>query len=42
MSDKDLLTPTEVVDFSQKKYEQNLKENTFNRDEQGKDGKGEN
>lgn len=42
MSDKDLLTPTEVVDFDQKKYEQNLKENTFNRDEQGKDGKGEN
>jgi hypothetical protein len=42
MTDKDLLTPTEVVDFDQKKYEQNLKENTFNRDEQGKDGKGEN
>ncbi len=41
MSDKDLLTPTEVVDFDQKKYEQNIKENTFDRDEQGKDGKGE-
>lgn len=39
MSDKDLLTPTEVVDFDKKKYEQNIKDNTFNRGSDGKDGK---
>lgn len=41
MAEKDLLKPTEVVDFDKKKYEQNLKDNSFDRDEQGKDGKGE-
>lgn len=36
---EDLLKPTEVVDFDQDKYEQNLKDNDFNRDEDGEDGK---
>ena len=39
MTDKDLLQPTEVVDFDKDKYEQNIKENTFDRDDEGKDGK---
>lgn len=39
MAEKDLLAPTETVDFDQKKYEENLKENTFDREESGKDGK---
>jgi len=39
MTEKDLLTPTETVDFDKDKYEQNIKENTFDREETGKDGK---
>lgn len=41
MAEKDLLAPTEVVEFDQEKYEQNIKENTFDRSEEGKDGKGD-
>ncbi len=39
MAEKDLLEPTEVVDFDKEKYEQNIKDNSFDRDETGKDGK---
>ena len=39
MAEKDLLKPTETVDFDKDKYEQNIKDNTFDREETGKDGK---
>lgn len=39
MTEKDLLKPTEVVDFDKDKYEQNVKDNTFDRNDEGKDGK---
>lgn len=39
MAEKGLLKPTETVDFDKDKYEQNIKENTFDRGEDGKDGK---
>lgn len=39
MAEKDLLKPTETVDFDKDKYEQNIKDNAFNRGSDGKDGK---
>lgn len=39
MTEKDLLKPKETVDFDKEKYEQNIKDNTFDRGNDGKDGK---
>lgn len=39
MAEKDLLKPTETIEFDKEKYEQNLKENSFEREDDGKDGK---
>lgn len=36
---ENLLEPSEVVDFDQDLYDQNLKDNDFEREEDGKDGK---